>query len=185
MCLHPSATTASSKPGRNVRRHRYPGQQCRAAAADAVPGDVTGGVARNLVRSVLDGAFILCRTAVPHMLRHGRRRDRRAVGDFHSCRDPEPLSCLGLEGGVGGFDAGAGDRTGAARDHLQHRGPRSGGYGSGVPRPGPHHSGSQLSRLDARQQPRRLPQPCDFWLGRRGATSPARPCTRRNGRIPT
>ena len=36
--------------GRGVRRHRYLDQQCGAAAADAVSGDVAGGVARNPVR---------------------------------------------------------------------------------------------------------------------------------------
>jgi 3-oxoacyl-[acyl-carrier protein] reductase len=56
--------------GVDVRRPRYPDQQRRTAAADSIL-EMSLEEWREILSVALDGAFVLCRAAVPQMVRRG------------------------------------------------------------------------------------------------------------------
>jgi 3-oxoacyl-[acyl-carrier protein] reductase len=106
--------------GQGIRRGRYRGQQCRAAAPDAVPADEPGGMARDPVggarRRLYPGEGD---RAGDDQAR--RRRADRPVRHLASCRVERPHPCQRLEGRARRHDARPRDRAGAAQHHRQLR----------------------------------------------------------------
>ena len=115
--------------GRDDGRARHPGQQRRPAPPDRVPRHEPRGMAGDPVGGARWRVHPRPRRRAAHDPAR-RRRDRRAVGHLDPCRHAQSLPRLGLEGGAGGTDAGARDRTRAAPDHLQLRLAGRGGHGA-------------------------------------------------------
>jgi 3-oxoacyl-[acyl-carrier protein] reductase len=131
---------------------------------------------REILSVALDGAFILCRAAVPHMVGRGGGAIVGLSGISTHVGTPNRCHVSASKAGLEGLMRALAIELAPHRITCNTLAPGQ-WIRFGVPRPGRPHNGFSRSRLDARRLWKRLRRRFASWLGREGATSPDRPCT--------
>ncbi len=134
---------------------------------------------REILSVALDGAFILARAAVPHMIPRGGGAIVALSGISTHVGTPNRCHVSASKAGLEGLMRALAIELAPHRITCNCVVPRRGGHGARRfgRRAAGHAREARRSRSSARRPRKKSPRWCGCWSGRRAATSPARPST--------